>query len=524
MIESAEQPVEIRRARAVVVGSGIAGLSAALGLEHCVVLTRGELGSGSSRHAQGGIAAALAPDDSAADHALDTLAVSAELADPVVARAVAEAAAGRVEWLRALGARFDLDEHGTIALGREAGHRTRRIAHAGGDATGAEVMRALVAAVEARSDIDVLAGYELVDLVRHGRRVAGVLARSERGTLTAILAPAVVLATGGIGGLYARTTNPVEVAGDGLAIAARAGADLADLEFVQFHPTALAVDADPVPLLTEALRGEGAILIDGRGERFMLAEHPDAELAPRDVVARAIWRRRSGGIEVFLDARAAIGAAFPERFPSVWRTAQRHGLDPRVEPLPVTPAEHYFMGGVVTDLEGRTSLPGLWAVGEVAATGLHGANRLASNSLLEGMVLGAAASRSIADSASAAPSASGLEVPAGALALRAAGDGRVRAAVRELMWQHVGLVRDERGLAHALAELDRLRGEADGAERNMLLAARLIATAALERTESRGGHWRADYPDSDPGQRFRRFIRPAAAPRIVLPSQERRAA
>src|SRR5690606_1270427 len=191
MIESAEQPVEIRRARAVVVGSGIAGLSAALGLEHCVVLTRGELGSGSSRHAQGGIAAALAPDDSAADHALDTLAVSAELADPAVARAVAEAAAGRVEWLRALGARFDLDEHGTIALGREAGHRTRRIAHAGGDATGAEVMRALVAAVEARSDIDVLAGYELVDLVRHGRRVAGVLARSERGTLTAILAPAV---------------------------------------------------------------------------------------------------------------------------------------------------------------------------------------------------------------------------------------------------------------------------------------------------------------------------------------------
>src|SRR5690606_22240846 len=260
MIESAEQPVEIRYARAVVVGSGIAGLSTALGLERAVVLTRGPLGSGSSRHAQGGIAAALAADDSPAEHALDTLAVSAGLADPDVARAVAEAAAGRVEWLRALGARFDLDEHGRLSLGREAGHRTRRVAHAGGDATGAEVMRTLVAAVEAREDIEVLEGCELVDLVRHGTRVAGVLARTRDG-FAAVLAPAVVLATGGIGGLYARTTNPVEVTGDGLAVAARAGAELADLEFVQFHPTALAVDADPVPLLTEALRGEGAMLI-----------------------------------------------------------------------------------------------------------------------------------------------------------------------------------------------------------------------------------------------------------------------
>src|SRR5690606_41031128 len=219
MIESAERPVEIRSARAVVVGSGSAGLSVALGLEHAVVLTRGPLGSGSSRHAQGGIAAALAADDSPAEHALDTLAVSAGLADPDVARAVAEAAAGRVEWLRALGARFDLDERGRLALGREAGHRTRRVAHAGGDATGAELMRALVAAVEARADIDVLAGYELIDLIRHGRRVAGVLARSPSGMPTAILAPAVVLATGGIGGLYARTTNPIEVTGDGLAVA-----------------------------------------------------------------------------------------------------------------------------------------------------------------------------------------------------------------------------------------------------------------------------------------------------------------
>jgi len=524
MIESAERPVEIRSARAVVVGSGIAGLSVALGLEHAVVLTRGSLGSGSSRHAQGGIAAALAADDSPAEHALDTLAVSAGLADHEVARAVAEAAAGRIEWLRALGARFDLDEHGRLSLGREAGHRMRRIAHAGGDATGAEVMRALVAAVETRDDIEVLEGCELVDLVRHGARVAGVLARTREGGFAVVLAPAVVLATGGIGGLYARTTNPVEVTGDGLAVAARAGADLADLEFVQFHPTALAVDADPVPLLTEALRGEGAILIDDRGERFMLGEHPDAELAPRDVVARAIWRQRMAGREVYLDARASIGAEFPRRFPSVWRTVQRYGLDPRIEPLPVTPAEHYFMGGIVTDLAGRTSLPGLWAVGEAASTGLHGANRLASNSLLEGMVLGAAASRSIKESAPAPPPSTGLEVPAGALAACAAADGRVRAAVRDLMWQHVGLVRDERGLEHALAELDRLEREADASERNVLLAARLIAAAALERAESRGGHWRADHPDTDPAQQFRRFVRPTPAPRVALEVPARRAA
>jgi len=524
MTDSAGQPIEIRRARAVVVGSGIAGLSAALGIEDCIVLTRGTLGSGSSRHAQGGIAAALGADDSPTDHALDTLAVSAGLADPEVARAVAEAAAGRVEWLRALGARFDVDERGELLLGREAGHRTRRIAHAGGDATGAEVMRALVAAVEARRDIEVLSGHELVDLVRHGQRVAGVLARAPSGTLVAILAPAVVLATGGIGGLYARTTNPVEVTGDGLAVAARAGAELADLEFVQFHPTALAVDADPVPLLTEALRGEGAILIDDRGERFMLAEHPDAELAPRDVVARAIWRRLSAGRKVYLDARAAVGAAFPERFPSVWRTAQRWGLDPRVEPLPVTPAEHYFMGGIVTDLDGRTSIPGLWAVGEVASTGLHGANRLASNSLLEGMVLGAAASRSIAESPAVPSSTSALEVPAGALAASGAGHAQIRSAVRELMWSRVGLVRDAEGLEHALAELARLETQAGAAERNMLLAAKLIATAALERTESRGGHWRGDYPETDPSQQFRRSFRPTPAPRVTLRIPAKRAA
>jgi len=523
MLEAAGRITDVRRARAVVVGSGIAGLSAALGIGDCIVLTRGALGSGSSPHAQGGIAAALGADDTPASHARDTLAVSAGLADADVARAIAEAAAGRIDWLLGLGARFDRDADGRLALGREAGHTARRIAHAGGDATGAEVMRTLVDAVRSRPDIEVLDGHDLVDLVRYGRRVVGVLARTPDGELAAILAPSVVLATGGIGALYARTTNPVEVTGDGLAVAARAGAELADLEFVQFHPTALDVETDPAPLLTEALRGEGARLIDDRGVRFMRGEHPDAELAPRDVLARAIWRRTLDGRKVYLDARA-LGGEFPRRFPSVWRTAQRYGLDPRIEPLPVTPAEHYFMGGIATDLEGRTSLPGLWAVGEVAATGLHGANRLASNSLLEGMVIGAAAARSVAEHALPPPPLAGLDVADGALAPLRADDAGIRRAVRALMWEHVGLVRDGRGLERALAELDRLEPHAGPSGRNALLVARLIAAAALERTESRGGHFRADYPESDPRQQARRFVRPEPARRVALEVPERRAA
>lgn len=517
----------VRRANAVIVGSGIAGLSAALGLGDCFVVTRGKLGSGSSEHAQGGIAAAIASGDSAADHAADTLAVSAGLADPAVARTIAAAAAGRIEWLRALGAGFDLDAGGQIALGREAGHRAHRIVHAGGDATGAEVMRVLTAAVEARSDIEVLAEHDLVDLIRCGSQVAGVLVLTPQGARVAILAPAVVLATGGIGGLYAHTTNPVEVTGDGLAAAARAGATLADLEFVQFHPTVLDVDTDPAPLLTEALRGEGAVLLDEHGERFMPGVHPDAELAPRDVLARAIWRQRAGGHKVYLDARAAVGARFPERFPSVWRRALAAGLDARTEPLPVTPAQHYFMGGIVTDLLGRTSIPGLWAVGEAAATGLHGANRLASNSLLESMVLGAAAGRSVAASRFVVPPAGSLEVAAGAAALPRPDDNWLRTAIRGLMWKHVGLERDRHGLTAALAELERLDGEYAGAgfrARNLLQVARLIASAALQRTESRGAHWRGDYPDTDPAQQKRTIVAPPAAPTILLNIAARRSA
>jgi L-aspartate oxidase len=360
-----------------------------------------------------------------------------------------------------------------------------------------------------------------LDLVLDGGRVAGVLAEEADGRRMLHLAPAVVLATGGLGQLYLCTTNPREATGDGLAMAARAGARLVDLEFVQFHPTALAAEGaagEPLPLLTEALRGEGAVLLDQNGRRFMLDEHPDAELAPRDVVARAIWKRLVQGDRVVLDTRGAVGEAFPERFPRVFSLCREHGLDPRVEPLPVAPAAHYHMGGVWVDADGRTSLPGLWACGEVAATGAHGANRLASNSLLEALVFGAR----VADGLRArlrpgdAVRTAHLRAAAGFDRGRQGDPERDReltAAVRRLLWEKVGLVRDEAGLAAALADLDRLAARHSGAAgeaRNLLAAARLVTAAALARRESRGGHFRSDLPAPDPAWARRLYL--TAAP------------
>ncbi len=510
-------PVPALEARAVVVGSGIAGLSAALTLGHCVVLTRGPLGSGCSDLAQGGIAAAVGTEDHPDAHAADTLAVGAGIGDPVAIARIVGAAPDRVAWLRELGARFDEGPDGRLLLGREAGHSARRIVHAHGDATGAEAVRALRAAVAARDDITVLEHHDLVDLVLAEGRGAGIIALDPDGSPVALLAPAVVLATGGIGHAYLRTTNPPEVAGDGLAVAARAGVTLADLEFVQFHPTALAVDRDPVPLLTEALRGEGSVLLDDGGERFMPAVHPDAELAPRDIVARAIWQRLAAGRRVYLDATTSVGDDFPDRFPTVWAFAREAGIDPRTEPLPVTPAAHYHMGGIATDLEGRTSLPGLWAAGEVGSTGLHGGNRLASNSLLEGMVLGAAAAASIAGAGAPRPPDS-LRIPAGALdATREPGATVDR--VREIMWHDVGLVRDEAGLTRAIERFAHLvTGSGPVADRNLPLVGRLVAESALRRTESRGAHFRSDHPTSDPNRARRSFVVPRPVPSIPLPT------
>ena len=498
------------RAEAIVVGSGIGGLTAALAMapRRVLVITKGDPGGGSTPWAQGGIAAAVAADDSPREHAADTVAVGGGLNDARAVEVLTAAAPERVAALEALGVDFDTGPDGSLLLSREGGHHRRRVLHSGGDATGAEMMRALIRAAAAAEHVETLPYAFAADLVGDGGRVVGVTVRTEEGEKVLALAPAVVLATGGIGRLYANTTNPPEVTGDGLAMAARAGARLADLEFVQFHPTALAGGRDPMALLTEALRGEGAILVDDTGSRFMVGQHPDAELAPRDVVARAIWARLQAGHRVYLDATTAVGASFPDRFPTVFDLCLEDGIDPRTQAVPVAPAAHYHMGGVATGLDGRASLPGLWAVGEVARTGVHGANRLASNSLLEATVFGQRAGEAVR---AAAPA------PVEATAAFAAADpgpapGDLSALVAELrrtMWEGVGVVRDGPGLTATLERLAGLAGRLEpGASeaRNMVDAGRLIARAALARTESRGAHYRSDYPATDPAWAEREVV------------------
>jgi L-aspartate oxidase len=517
----------LSRSDVLVIGTGAAGLTAALGCapRRVTVLTKARLGAGgASLWAQGGVAVAMGADDAPSLHATDTMVAGAGLNDRAVVDLLTQEGPARVRALLDLGAQFDRDAAGGLALGREAAHSRRRILHAK-DTTGAEIVRTLVEAVHHDPEIRVVESAFAVDLVLDGGRVVGALAVEEGGRRMLHLAPAVVLATGGLGQLYLCTTNPVEATGDGLAMAARAGARLADLEFVQFHPTALAAGDEnkdgggaPLPLLTEALRGEGAVLLDGLpedgGRRFMLDEHPDAELAPRDVVARAIWRRLAEGDHVFLDTRAAVGESFPEHFPQVFQLCQEHGLDPRVAPMPVAPAAHYHMGGVWVDADGRTSLPGLWACGEVTATGAHGANRLASNSLLEALVFGARVAESLRGTPRPAdgPRAAHLRVAAGFANMGTMGtpeDTELMLAVRKLMWEKVGLVRDEAGLTAALAELGRLgtqHPQAAGEARNLLLVALLVTAAALARKESRGGHFRSDFPAPDPAWEHRLYL------------------
>ncbi len=511
--------------RVIVVGTGIAGLIAAYraSAHHDVVLvTKAELAESNTKYAQGGIAAALAPGDSPERHIADTLAAGAGLCDPRAVEVLCTEGPARVRDLIALGVEFDRDRDGALARGHEAAHSQRRVLHAGGDATGLAIEVALLRAVRATA-VEVHEHTVMSDLVleeTHGQpRVIGIDAMRVDGAAVRLLADAVIIASGGAGQLYRHTTNPRVATGDGIAAAWRAGAEIADAEFVQFHPTALAADGSP--LISETVRGEGAVLVDERGDRFMLAVHPDAELAPRDVVARGIAEAmaRQGGRPVLLDAtgvESARGTGYlAGRFPTLTRMTRAHGFDWTREAIPVTPAAHYEMGGIRTDLEGRTSVPGLFAIGEAACTGVHGANRLASNSLLESLVF----AWRVVDALDA-PHPGALVTERGvrveALPGRRPGEARRprRAEIQDLMWQAVGLSRDAAGLVAAIRTLDAWEVVGDDIaaieDRNLLDLARLTAHAALAREESRGAHHRVDHPDPENDERLARaWLHPA---------------
>ncbi|MDQ0644937.1 L-aspartate oxidase [Microbacterium murale] len=480
----------------VVVGSGIAGLTAALHASeagHAVTLvTKSMLGDGCTPLAQGGVAGVYGPGDSAVRHAADTLSAGAGLSDPEAVDVLVRDGAARIAELIARGVAFDRAADGSLLLGREAAHSHARIVHAGGDATGAEISRALVAEVR-RAPIEVIENAFLIDLVVDRGSVRGIrMLRDD--ALADLESDTVILATGGAGQLYTHTTNPIGATGDGIAAALRAGAAVADLEFMQFHPTVLA--AGPAFLISEAVRGEGATLLDDEGRRFVFDSHPDGELAPRDIVSRAIAKQAAHGRPVLLDATMLGADRLAARFPTIDRVTRERGFDWAHEPIPVTPAAHYLMGGIITDLDGRTSLPGLFAVGEVARTGVHGANRLASNSLLEGAVFGARAAAALG--ASGRFDRLGDLIPEPEISLPEPVEGCEpfsRAALQRLMWDQVGLLRTDDGLADALVTIHSWRTSASapttGAEHedaNIMLLAEATASAALARTASVGAH------------------------------------
>ena len=490
----------------IVVGSGAAGMVAALALAplQVALLTKTHtLAGGASPFAQGGVAAAVGRGDDPEQHAKDTLAAAAGHADPEIVRAMVADGPRAIARLIRLGARFDRDEFGQLALSREGAHSRSRVVRAGGDAAGAEIVRALSAAVMEAHAIDLRTETFLEELLVDEGRVVGVTARTASGELLSHRARAVVLATGGIGRLFPETTNPREATADGLAAAARAGARLADLEFVQFHPTALDVARDPMPLITEALRGAGALLVDARTRPMRIEGWDRAELAPRDIVAREIAARLARGERVALDARVLSEKRLEADFPQVIRTCLAAGYDPRREVIPVAPAMHYHMGGVAVDVRGRTSLAGLWACGEVACTGAHGANRLASNSLLEALVYGSRVAgdvrstlgHSLVDAAH--PYSADRTIDATATPWRP--PLRLESRLRAAIGRGLGVIRDAEGIRETLSSLDALASDAStGEARNMILVGRLLAASALLREESRGAHWRRDFPRSEP--------------------------
>ncbi|WP_327133034.1 L-aspartate oxidase [Streptomyces sp. NBC_01343] len=525
----------------VVVGSGVAGLTAALRCaaagRRTVVVTKARLDDGSTRWAQGGIAAALGEGDTPEQHLDDTLVAGAGLCDEAAVRLLVTEGPDAVRRLMDTGAVFDTSaETGEIELTREGGHHRRRIAHAGGDATGAEISRALVEAVQ-RAGIRTVENALVLDLLQDARgRTAGVtlhvMGEGQHDGVGAVHAPAVILATGGMGQVFSATTNPSVSTGDGVALALRAGAEVSDLEFVQFHPTVLFLGPDAEgqqPLVSEAVRGEGAYLVDADGVRFMQGQHELAELAPRDIVAKGIMRRmqEQGAQHMYLDARHFGAQMWEQRFPTILAACRSHGIDPVTEPIPVAPAAHYASGGVRTDLHGRTTVPGLYACGEVACTGVHGANRLASNSLLEGLVF---AERIADDIAGGAPAGSGPGIPVPATGPLQPAEARYE--VQRIMTDGAGVLRSAESLRAAAAALEDLYAtaltalETDGKTAvpgvetweatNLLCVARVLVAAALRREETRGCHWREDHPDRDDAAWRRHLV-------VRLSATERRA-
>ncbi len=491
----------------LIIGAGVAGLVTALKLAPMpvTVITARPLGKGgSSIWAQGGMAAAIGPDDHPDFHFKDTIDAGAGLVDEIAARTLVDAGQNAVNDLIDWGVPFDLHTDGSLKVGREAAHNRQRIVHAAGDRAGAAIMEALVNAAHAANHITIIESVVVEDLLTDDQgQVVGVLTFNvQAGKREEIISPRTVLATGGLGGLYNVTTNPVRAQGHGLAFAARAGAIIRDPEFVQFHPTALDVGIDPAPLATEAIRGEGAWLVNQQGQRFMLELHKDGELAPRDIVARGVEAEITAQRGAFLDARAAIGEQFESMFPTVYTSCKQSNINPAKDLIPIAPACHYHMGGIKTDLNGRSSIEGLWAVGEVASTGIHGANRLASNSLLEAVVFGARAALDIQNSQTTLITRANAPEDRLKYPPKPA-DTMVMKGLRRAMSNGVALIRSRDSLEVSRTLIDQIENEARHTETmtsglmSALITAEMIIIGAMLREESRGGHFREDYPEPE---------------------------
>lgn len=485
----------------VIVGGGLAGLFCALKLapRPVTVLAAAPIGQGaSSAWAQAGIAAAVSEGDTVEKHLADTIAAGAGTVDEKIARLMVSEAADRIHDLLEYGVPFDRDLEGKLQTSREAAHSENRVVRVKGDMAGRAIMEALVAAVRNTPSIRLMEGYVAEELVTSGRFVTGIVARPDGGRSPKRVqfpARAVVMAAGGIGHLYEITTNPNEVRGGGCGMAARAGAVIADPEFVQFHPTAINVGRDPAPLATEALRGEGCTLHNSSGERFMLAIDKAGEMAPRDIVARGIFREVMAGRGAFLDCRQAVGAHFSEEFPTVYGYCLEAGIDPEKDMIPVVPAAHYHMGGILTDADGRSSIDGLWACGEVTSTGAHGANRLASNSLLEAVVFAGRIAQDIGGLMPNPKTNPWIDRSGERDAVEGVSDTDAMKRLRNIMSSKVGVIRNGGGLREAIGEIDRLtRANRSPRFANTLATAQMIAVGALLREESRGGHFRDDFP------------------------------